>query len=95
MLSPLEHHKIMTGRDHRGMILHPELWSNWPYLPLKRGHIFNDGDCGVIIDERDNGYVVYITNLFSMPNNAEGWKKLRSCSYANVDELLAAGWEVD
>lgn len=96
MVTVKERQRIQAERDHRAMILAPELWVNWPMLPLKRGDVFNGGDCGIILDEpRDEGFTVYIANLFNVPKDKAGWKQCKSFTYETVDELLDANWIVD
>jgi hypothetical protein len=86
--------RIDVDKDDRGMILHPNLWPKWPYLPVKRrleGGSFPE--TGVIwIGTKFN---IYFVNLFDMPKSAEEFKATNHIPYNNVDELIADGWIVD
>ncbi len=79
----------------------PQLWPQWPFLPLVRRHDDGDMDYGVMADLfgamalPGYGATVFGTNLFSLPKKLEGFLQLPHETFDTVDEVVAAGWTVD
>lgn len=89
--------RIDEEKDDRGMILHPDLWPKWPYLPVKR-HVYEDGnfktlETGIIFE--NTRFTVFIANLFMLPKTLKEFLKLPKYEYTNVDDMLADKWIVD
>jgi len=90
--------RIDVDLDDRGMILHPDLWPKWPYLPLKRTIYDEEGnwkdlECGVIFE--NTKFNIYLVNLFMLPKTEEEFRATKHYSYNNVDDLIADKWIVD
>lgn len=71
-------------------------WPYWPVLPVKKNPIFEDGNCGVLLDTGNImgkpvvKPVVYLTNLYVLD--------IKNCpkkEYESIDAMLADGWVVD
>ena len=83
-------------REHlknKQMILDSSKWLYRPLLPVKRT-VKGFEELGVIwaVGKRS---IVYIGNLFTLPNKVKEFANLSKYEYENVDQLLADGWVVD
>lgn len=84
--------------DHKAMISDPDRWPCWPFLPVKkRGNppSISGKTLGLLCYTEEfverKKVVVYHVYLFDVID-------LTACpttEYASIDDLVAAGWEVD
>ena len=77
--------------DDMEMIKSPELWPYTIYLPMKNYKRVGPGefpDTGIILAIRP-------TRVFLGTLGMTRWEKAEHIDYASVEELLAAGWQVD
>lgn len=83
--------------DHKEFIQNEQRWPNWPILPMKRlpkERKFGEfPELGVMLATRKT--VVYLVDLYRLPQTPEGWKKAEQKNYNTLDELLNDGWIVD
>lgn len=78
----------------REMINKPESWPSWPFLPVKRlDHSLENKNLGVLIDEHDGIKTVVHVNFFDLPQN--GLENKPRTEYANLDAMIADGWQLD
>ncbi len=81
----------MTDKE---MIDNPDLWPNWPFLPVKRrDNSLENKNLGVLIDENDSHRTVYHVYMFDLPKN--GLKDKPKTLYPNTDTMIAEGWRID
>lgn len=72
------------------MILSPDDWPKWPFLPMiRRGE--NPGS-GIIYGDPKDDKVLFIPNVNLWRLSDED---MEQGSLRNIDELLAEGWQVD
>jgi hypothetical protein len=77
-----------SGR-HREMLLHPEWWPLWPFLPLKRSKE-GERELGVFYESTKGKIEVIMSNVF-----ADDFCRAPRKEYPSIDALLADGWVVD
>lgn len=90
---------LRTEPDHKAMMLNPDRWPQWPFLPVKNyrrdipGYPW-DGmpNCGLMVFFDNVPPTVFMTSLYDMK---PGWTDGPQLKYASIDELLAQGWIVD
>ena len=72
----------------------PDRWPTWPVCPLKRPPRRREDwiECGMVIDQEEHRWTVYLTNLFMLP---EGLKDCERIPYGSLEQLLLDGWVVD
>ncbi|RPJ04008.1 MAG: hypothetical protein EHM36_11420 [Deltaproteobacteria bacterium] len=70
------------------LMIDPDKWPMWPFLPLKRRQ---DNETGFLYSSGDT-FTVYHGNVFNPPKNLDLATK---DVYGSFKEILAAGWEVD
>ena len=95
MLNQSEIERIKRDADDLGMLMNPipELWPNWPFLPLKRYDKSKPGlwpEAGFVIAEYPN--IVIQVNMFA---DLETIIKSERKEYENVEAVIADGWMVD
>jgi hypothetical protein len=79
----------------------PELWPNWPVLPLVRRREGQSEELGLLVDAMGladrPGYsaTVFLGNLFLMPSTLEELLALPHETFDTADEIHDAGWCVD
>ena len=93
MISKEEARRIVRERDDRAMLLHPCLWSYWPFICLKRPSADKsaDTDHAFLIEPHDGKWQVWNGNI----HNDALVDRVPEQVYQDVDELLADGWIVD
>lgn len=86
--------------DPKLMILDQDKWPMWPNLPLKRrdssptvGFIMATVGFIMATEEYPKVLEVYLCNVFEAADI--DITKVDTIKYTSVDDLLAAGWEVD
>jgi len=86
--------RIAKERDSRAFIENPDIWGCWPVCPVKRyRNKPDDPELGVILAVEGMENVVLLTNMFLLTKNvAYDGPQIK---YDSLDDLLAAGWEVD
>jgi len=81
-------------------ISNPSLWNLWPYLPLIRDTT-SVRELGVMVDLHGRvgitGFsaTVFLTNLFTLPQQLDELLALPKEVFDTAEELIAAGWRVD
>ena len=80
--------------DHAEFLRSPDRWPAWPVCPLKRPARRKEDwiECGVVIDQEEHRWTVYLTNLFMLPGGLEDCERI---PYGSLEELLHDGWVVD
>ena len=78
--------------------MEPRCWPKWPVLPVKNyrepGDIPGFPKQGVLIDTPNRLLtIVYMVNMYML--NAQPIEQVPQVKFDSVDDLLAAGWEVD
>ena len=79
----------------------PQLWPNWPMLPLVRRREGQPEELGLLCDVMGlcgrPGYsaTVFFGNVFLMPSTLEELLALPHETYDTAEELHTAGWCVD
>ncbi len=76
-------------KEDLDLIHHPDKWSNWPFLPLKRT-VANPAEPRIGLLAQGLGPTVIFGNIF-MPVKAETPRK----TYPSFQAILDDGWEVD
>lgn len=79
---------IVADRDDVGMMSHPDLWPNWPLLPLKR-YVDNDFETGYLMMTGSNAIQFRRGNVFGPKETDE------VIPYTSFEELVELGWRVD
>lgn len=82
-----------TPTTDREMILSPNHWSQWPFLPMKRPQD-RDPSCGLVLGEPTDGDVVFFVpgaNIWHIDDDYN----MKHGQLIKVDDLLAEGWKVD
>ncbi len=76
---------------HRSMMLNPERWPAWPYLPLKRRTKAGIRTAVLVAAPRDGRTVAFVVgNIFMVDQvTLDGVEK------RTVESVLADGWVVD
>lgn len=88
--------KPIPDTDDMRMVMNPDRWPAWPYLPVKkRDHNFEDKNLGVLIATEPRTWVVYHTNVFDRPTTMAEWEALPKTEYPSAYDMLADGWVVD
>jgi len=87
-----EERRIMNERDDVAMIKNPQLWTHYPFLPLKRGP-FPDMEEGII--HTNDPTIVRKCNLLLIPRTLEEFRKLPATRYLTVEAIIGDGWLVD
>lgn len=77
----------------------PELWPNWPFLPVVRRTNGRE-ELGVVFDARSarlTGFsaAVFLTNLFTLPPDLEQFLALPKEVFDGAEEVFEGGWRVD
>ena len=78
--------------DDKGIIQTPDIWANWPILPLIRPREGSSPEVGVMID--GGGLVVYLINMYYVQTQ-EQLNRTPSLTYGSIEALLDDGWKVD
>jgi hypothetical protein len=79
----------------------PNLWPNWPVLPLVRRREGQEEELGLLVDAMGladrPGYsaTVFKTNIFLLPPTLEELLQLPREAFDTAEELFEAGWAVD
>jgi hypothetical protein len=79
----------------------PALWPFWPFLPLTRRGPGGREDLGVLFDAlhavnlTGHSATVFLTNLFTLPENLDEFLAMPKQIFDTPEELYAAGWRVD
>jgi hypothetical protein len=91
----------VTGFQRTVMFLaNPDLWPLWPFIPVVR-RSSGEEEYGVVYDAREavnlTGYssTVFITNLFTLPEDFQQFMQLPKEVFDSAEELAATGWRVD
>ena len=89
--------KTMPACDDRAMVLNPNKWPRWPFLPMKRPGNHGPECCFLVQQKELILYKTYMFGLDDLPGDtfAEKVKDVKTYRYDNVDALLADGWVVD
>jgi hypothetical protein len=88
------------ARDRTVLFLSaPALWPAWPFLPVVR-RTSGTEELGVVFDARAAGLTgygstVFLTNVFTLPDDLTAFLNLPREAFDSSDELAAAGWRVD
>jgi len=92
----------VSGRARNLVFLaQPQLWPEWPYLPLVRRLPGREEEYGVLFDALGSyemtGYssTVFFCNLFMLPPTLEEFLALPHETYDMPEEIADAGWSVD
>jgi hypothetical protein len=81
-------------------LANPDLWPLWPFMPVIR-RTSGEEELGVVYDARQavdmTGYsaTVFLTNMFTLPEEFTGFLELPKETYDCAEELAEAGWRVD
>jgi hypothetical protein len=96
----------MTGSEVSGFqwtvlfLATTDVWPHWPFLLVVR-RTSGEEELGVVYDGREavdlTGYSasVFLTNLFTLPQEMMDFLKLPKEVFDCAKELAAAGWRVD
>lgn len=94
-----------AGRQERArnllFLADPERWPAWPFLPLVRRSAGGEMTCGLLCDLMAlyglTGFraTVFVTNLFTVPPDLEGFLALPKETFDTAEEVFEAGWRVD
>ena len=82
-----------TAEDERTDLRYirtPELWPNWPFLPLKRGSNQTREIAYLLAEPRDKGYHLYDGNMLAAKQSDPILK-----TYDSPEALVVDGWVVD
>lgn len=94
----------MEREESKRMIVSPEIWPLWPFLPVKRYIREKLAECGILIDRNKLGdpinpnheslSTVLMVPIFLIKKKGklEDSKKVK---YESVDKMLDDGWMVD
>ncbi|MCE9564283.1 MAG: hypothetical protein K8U57_19745 [Planctomycetes bacterium] len=91
---------VSSVRDRTLLFLGtPPLWSAWPFLPVVRRNKGHE-ELGVVFDSKSAGLTgysaaVFLTNLFLLPRTLPEFLALPREVFDSIEELMAAGWQVD
>lgn len=100
-LQELQRDVLGLGQDHVRMMADPNLWSQWPYLPLRRKpkdnekpHLnlpgFGKWMVGFLLATDDcTKFYVFLGNFI------ENSILRKTERYTSYEEIVAVGWEVD
>lgn len=80
----------MQERNDKAMMSNPDLWPNWPYLPIKRPHAAEGMQCAMLFATLPP--VVILSNLF---DTSEDKKNAERVEYSDIDAVLNDNWVVD
>lgn len=83
--------------DNKKMMMDPDSWPCWPYLPVKRkNYSLKDKNLGLLTaDGGKEEKTIYHVYLFALPKTLQEFLNSPTTVYPNIDELLADGWVVD
>lgn len=90
----------MAAFNDKAMILDPNKWPSWPFLPLKKGSYpsLENKRLGVLyhspVWSDGKVHVVHIY-MFAPPKTAAELHASPATVYDSVDAMLADGWIVD
>lgn len=95
--------KQLGPGDDREMMMNPDLWHRWPVLPVKRrsSRPGSMPDTGLMTTWKEKRWSVVEVNMWAITSPKTVEEIYNECppekrhDYASVDEVLAAGWEVD
>jgi len=79
----------------------PDLWPQWPFLPLVRRRPGCDVELGVLFDAWGacslTGYsrTVFLTNVLLLPQRLDAFLALPRETFDTADEVADAAWRVD
>jgi hypothetical protein len=89
-----------VARD-RFFFQRPELWPEWPFLPVVRRRPGGEPDLGLLYDfahtSGRTGFscTVFVCNYFERPRTEEGLLALPRETFDTWEEVSRAGWSVD
>jgi hypothetical protein len=81
-------------------LANPDLWAFWLFIPVVR-RCTGEEEYGVVYDAREavdmTGFsaTVFITNLFTLPEDFQAFMQLPKEVFDTAEELAEAGWRVD
>ena len=81
--------KAQFNPSEEEFILNPDLWPNWPVLPLKQAD-----KVGVLVDGRGNPLKIYLINMYEVQSQQQ-LDRVPFVEYESVKDMLADGWKVD
>ena len=92
--------KKLGPGDDLEMLQTPDLWPNWPALPMRRykpDQTVGFPEVGVVLDMEGLQNMVVKINLFYLNalNGAERIRDAEKYRYESLEALLADGWIVD
>jgi hypothetical protein len=79
----------------------PQLWPQWPFLPVMRRRPGVEEEYGVLYDACGSsgkfGYActIFLANYFLLPSTEEEFLALPRETYDTPEEVADAGWTVD
>jgi hypothetical protein len=91
---------VGVARDHF-FFLRPDLWPDWPFLPVVRRRPGGEQDLGLLYDfahtSGRTGYscTIFLCNYFLRPDAEGGLLALPKETFDTWDEVSRAGWSVD
>ena len=100
MIAPAVPPRRPTFRDLL-ILKTPALWPTWPLLAVVRHKPGDEKDLGVLCDfeglSGKTGFqaVVFLTNIFTLPETLDGLLALPKEEFSTVEDLMSAGWVVD
>lgn len=90
--------RVLRERDDRAMLDRPHLWTQHPFLPLKR-HVEGQSfpEIGVLLDHPEYRHCVFFLNLFEAKQirTVDDLAQYKCIHYRSFDELYRSGWIVD
>ena len=87
---------VTNSSSDKQFISNSDKWVNYPLLPVKNYKIKKyDLICGIMV--AGDNHTVYLVNMYNLKTGflKDILKDVPKNEYANIDELLNAGWEVD
>jgi len=84
--------EILDDRDSVEMMRRPNIWPQWPILPLNKGRLPALQE-GLYLDAEGYENTVVLCNLFLFDGGKmESYEKVK---YDSIEAVVADGWEVD
>ena len=74
----------------KDLIIHPDKWTQWPFLPLVEGQGLTT-KLGFLLDDPGDPYTVWAGNIFDFPVVVVD----KLDKFDTLEELLNSDWEVN